>query len=105
MNPQAEDGELVAYRTYYVPTWTYYVPAGPCIDTRVGYIESCMQETYGGFTMISDRTTVRLRGLATRSLRLALRLEGEAKRDALAKHFEEFTPGIFSSRSCPLRAM
>jgi hypothetical protein len=34
-----------------------------------------------------------------------MRLEGEAKRDALAKHFEEFTPAIFTSRSCSLRAM
>jgi hypothetical protein len=55
--------------------------------------------------MISDRTTVQARGRATRSLRLALRQEGEAERDALAKHFEEFTPAIFFGRSCSLRAM
>jgi hypothetical protein len=74
------------------------------LDTRSGYAEREMNWIDGG-NMISDRATVRARGTAARSLRLALRQEGEAQRGALAKHFEEFTPSIFHGRSCSLRAM
>lgn len=54
--------------------------------------------------MISDHTTVHRRALATRSLRLALQLEGDAKRDALKEHFAEFTPSVFARGSCAIHA-
>jgi hypothetical protein len=39
------------------------------------------------------------RALATRSLSAALRLTGEARREALREHFERFVPSM--NRSCP----
>lgn len=42
------------------------------------------------------------RALATRSLTRALLLNGEAKREALAEHFEQFRPAMTSRRSCPV---
>lgn len=53
--------------------------------------------------MISNRTDVRTRAAATRSLRLAMEQKGAARRDALAEHFDTYVPAIFAARACPLK--
>lgn len=53
--------------------------------------------------MISNRTDVRTRAAATRSLRLAMEQKGEARRDALAQHFDTYVPAIFAARTCSMR--
>lgn len=53
--------------------------------------------------MVSNRTDVRTRAAATRSLRIAMEQKGEARRDALAQHFDTYVPAIFAARTCPTK--
>lgn len=50
-------------------------------------------------THLPVRRNMSKRAAATRSLRLALQQTGEARREALAAHFDTYMPG----RSCPVR--
>lgn len=50
--------------------------------------------------MITNRTDVRTKAAATRSLRLAFEQKGEARREALRQHFDAYSPAIFAGRTC-----
>lgn len=77
----------------YTEPRAYYVPPGGILTS----------ESTREVRMVSNRTDVRTRAAATRSLRIAMEQKGEARRDALAQHFDTYVPAIFAARTCPTK--